>query len=94
MQDVTGKFDDPLLQGDATVQAQKVEMERVRQTMLETFTQYETFHKTIITAQVKARKAATADAEEKAKAAEEARKVTDGAKSRENQAPQQAACSV
>ena len=93
MQDVSSKFDDPLLQDDHTVAAQKVEMERVRLLVLDGINQYEGYNKRITEAQGKAREKANADAEPKTKEAEPARNVADDATTRGHSTPQQASCS-
>ena len=90
MQEVSTKFDDPLLQEDSTVAAQKVEMERVRLLVLDGINQYEAYNKRISEAQVAARAKANAEAESKTKEAEAARKIAENAAPRGNPAPQPA----
>ena len=91
MQEVSTKFDDPLLQEDSTVAAQKVEMERVRVLVLDGITKYESYNKVISEAQAAARTKANAEAETKGKEAEAARTIAQDATARGNAAPQQAA---
>ena len=79
MQEVSTKFDDPLLQDDHSVATQKVEMERVRLLVLDGISQYEGYNKRISEAQGKARQKANAEAESKTKEAEAARKVAEDA---------------